>query len=235
MNLISKFYDAATLRLQQKPNHQFLAEILEERPELKGEDFYFPPQGTLSYTIVIGDEVFKKPTSKNNPLGPIFNKDRKNLQNFGHTNLKILPKITYMGKDNDFYAMTKIPGIILKKKLDKLTEKEQEVLAEDIAKAIIAIAEELPMKKGKFARHGDLKPENILIDPKTNRLTGIIDFGRIGYCSQEKLGTLPILYKWHYGDSKMRDMIRNKYKEITSKPFKKTQRQVPPTLRTSSA
>lgn len=216
MKLITKFYYAVTKRLQQEPSYDFVNEILEERPDLKGKNFHFPPQGTLSYTVIIEDEFFKKPTNHHNFLAPIFNKDAKNILKFKDADFDALPKIKYISRDKSFYSTTRTAGVMLKDLLPQLTEKEEERLAEDIAKAIIVIAHNMPTNnRNHHIRHGDIKPENILIDPKSKRFTGLIDYGRMIYRPKDKLGKLGLLFKWHYGDSKLPEMINQKYKELS--------------------
>jgi len=159
--------------------NNFREAILSERPDLQGKTAYFPQQGNASQSVIIGDEIFKRPSS---PLkGLLFEEERNVLEQLEGKGLPV-PKVTYVGKETVFFGMTVMPGVPLEKGFcDRLTPEEQCSLAKEIVNFIIGFASVLPVKNNEFAVHADLKCENILIDPLSKKLCGVIDFGRISY------------------------------------------------------
>jgi hypothetical protein len=179
----------------------FLEAILRERPDLREETAYFPGhmytandnngtatghfQGNCSHVVFIGDEVFKGPTELLLKRGEsFFDEEYKTLKRFEGKNLPV-PRVTYVGKETVFFAMTRLPGVQLPEDfMSRFTSEEVHVLADDLAGFITDTAEAFPQNdSGAFMQHFDLQPKNILINPDTKRLTGIVDFSRVEYSS----------------------------------------------------
>jgi serine/threonine protein kinase len=186
--MMEAFYRAAAKPIGSSGN-DFLAAILRERKDLWGKGAYFPPRGGWAHTVVIGDEVFKGPKRDTlySPDEKIkkFDEEIEYLKSLQETGLPV-PRITCEGKGAVFYGMTRVPGIVLGFNVDgRFNESEMRTLAKDIIGFVINMANAMPRnEKGEFIAHDDLHGENILIDPETKRLSGVIDFGLVKYCSR---------------------------------------------------
>lgn len=153
--------------------------ILAERPDLRGQPIKSHSSGFGALVISIGKEVFKAATSMEtfSKLGAevwILRKMR------GH-GLPV-PRVTYLGKRAPFFGMTRLPGVELRSFGDGMIDKwKRNRLACELADALIKIAKIFPRNDGyTYFSHNDLHGGNVLVDPKTLRLTGIIDFEGLG-------------------------------------------------------
>src|ERR1035437_2321952 len=86
----------------------FLEAILRERPDLRGQQVYFPGQGQKAHTVIIGDEVFKGPKQLHGECRDDFDTECRVLKELEGSGLPI-PRITTVGKDFLFFGMTKTP------------------------------------------------------------------------------------------------------------------------------
>jgi hypothetical protein len=167
---------------------EFLDAILRERPDLRGKPLAFAEHGLKGHTVIIGDEVFKAPKAPTGECRDDFETECRTLATLdGCTFTTAIPRLTTVGRDFLFFGMTRVPGEVLGSDFTlRLSRREQKELAKDIVNFIIEMARALPGKDGKFATHDDLHYTNIFIDPKTKKLTGIIDFGQLAYKSPEE-------------------------------------------------
>ncbi len=170
----------------------FLDAILRERPDLKGKTAYAPQQGAFAYTLVFENEVFKAPRRPwhiRNMKKYVreFDREADVLQALEGKGLPV-PRVTCRGRHAVFYGMTRIKGAPLESLYDKLSQDELQTLAGQVADFVVAMARKLPRSKdGLYAMQGDLKEANILINPKTKKLTGIVDFGLTCYVTKDDL------------------------------------------------
>jgi len=195
----------------------FIDAILWERPDLrkkiaKGKASVEREESANSaYVVFIGDEVFKAPKLKrdmeasasgdeyetvkkvNRNIIIAFEKEVEALQGLKGSS-RLIPKVTYIGKGTLFFAMSRKPGVTYESltAITPLTTEQKRTLARDLIDFIIHMALALPMENGRYAKHSDLHRRNILLDPKTKKLTAVIDFGRIFYFSRDKLGHVGI-------------------------------------------
>lgn len=168
------------------PYELFLKAILQERPELQGEMAYFPGQGRMAYTVIIGDEVFKSPASRFSETPAEAAASLRALEGAGLP----VPRVTCVGKRYPFYAMTRLPGVILDSAVSALAPAQKEALAEDLTDFLFGMARAMRrMAAGRleYGMHNDLHGGNILVDPATGRLTGVIDFGPVYYFPEQEL------------------------------------------------
>lgn len=161
----------------------FLDAVLRERPDLEGKPVHFAEHGLKGHTVIIGDEVFKAPKAPSGEFRDDFETECRTLAALeGYPFTVAIPRLTTVGKDFLFFGMTKVPGEVLGCDFTlRLSKREQRELAKDIVKFIIEMAHALPPKNGKFATHDDLHYTNIFIDPKTKKLSGVIDFGQLAH------------------------------------------------------
>jgi RIO-like serine/threonine protein kinase len=183
--------------------------ILSERADLrdgvaKGAlSVSFAACGKNAHTVFIGDEVFKGPwlnkaatrpqsetqdvKMKSNRLAD-FENEIEALRHLEDSGLCV-PKVTCVGTNALFFGMTRMPCVMLDDIIDAFTPQQERELAQDLADFIIRMARALPMKDGKYAKHGDLHRYNILVSPDTGRMTSIIDFGKILYLPASRLAS----------------------------------------------
>lgn len=170
----------------------FLEAILRERPDLKGKGAYFPEQGANAYTVFIGNEVFKGP--KDSHMLSWFDEEHKFLKKIEGKGL-LVPKVTYVGKEAVFFGMTRMPGVELSMfAFDKdWTLNEQRTLVKEVIDFFVDLAQALPWIDGRlFAVHNDLHEGNILINPKTKKISAVLDFGTISYVDKDFWYCLPL-------------------------------------------
>ena len=182
LNLMKAFYRVSV----QQEDINLVEAILRERPDLAGKEISVPPDGNISYTVFIGDEVFQAPTQSISVERHSFDRGYEMMQSLEGSGLPV-PKVTYVGQETDFYGMTRIPGVVLKDVLDTFTYEDKVQLGKDIAKFIVDLAEALPARDGNFVHHFDLNGGNILVDPETKKLTGVVDFGGVSYAEKSRL------------------------------------------------
>ena len=172
---------------KQAPDQQveFLDAVLRERPDLKGKPVHFGEHGLKGHTVIIGDEVFKAPKAQTGECRDDFETESRTLAALdGNPFTTAIPRLTTVGRNFLFFGMTKVPGEVLGCDFSlRFSKREQRELARDIVNFIIEMSRALPTKDGKFATHDDLHYTNIFIDPKTKKLSGIIDFGQLAYKS----------------------------------------------------
>jgi aminoglycoside phosphotransferase len=192
----------------------FLEAILRERPDLRKKTAYFPKQGLDAHTVIIGSEVFKGPRLG---FASRFDREHEILKAMEGKGLPV-PKVTYVGKETIFFGMAKLPGVVLEG--NRLMRDQQRLLAKDIVDFCMGMACAAPKRNGKFAMHTDLHAGNILINPKTKRLSGVIDFGVIGYFRKD-----PFMYYfshklnmmiWDEYDRRKADMLSYRRKPVSS-------------------
>lgn len=203
---------------------ELLNAVLAERPDLCSVPVSFPPQGMVGCTVRIGDEIFKTPLVKGEGLFSSFNKDIENLQRLQGAGLSVVPRLTCLGKHFPFYGMTRMPGVPLSDSLPNMTGQEKENLAKDVASFIADVAETLPARSGKYARHADLRPDNIFVDPATKKLTAVIDYGVFEYCAKEDLGRFSLRIKAHYAGSGFCKMMTAAYEALSQEDSPKERR-----------
>lgn len=164
--------------------NDFVDTILRERPDLKGEMVYVPSQGAEGYTVFIGNEIFKGPraTRAYNLATNIYFMDQEVdfLKRLEGKDLPV-PRVTYLGKDAAFYGMTRVPGVPLGFDFEeRLNDGQLHALAKDIIDFVIKMAKALPEDPTYgYWMNTDMHAGNIMIDPKTKRLSGVIDFGNV--------------------------------------------------------
>jgi hypothetical protein len=197
--MLREAFARAAARPEGQSGIDFLEAILRERPELRekiesGELVAdYPIYGVKGNVVIIGDEVFKGPKTERYAVD--FDKEPETLKQLKGKGLPV-PEVLWESKDSLIYSMQKMPGVELTTFLDPscatgtLTVQEKTDLGEQIADFIIGMALALPMHKGKYAMHPDLNLQNILIDPKTKKLTAILDFESIEYGDSNDLFSL---------------------------------------------
>lgn len=199
--MLMQAFATAAAKPEGPKSDDLLEKIYAEQPRLRALPAYFPGrgpwsaddgtgkgveghrQGNCSYTIFIGDEVFKGPSHTGAVYS--FSDEFELLQQLGGADLPI-PRVTCVGQDTAFYGMTRLPGVQLSRDfMDTWAPDEINQLAKDMAAFIVGMAEALPEQAGgRKLIHDDLQAKNILIDPETRRLSGIIDFGICDYSRQ---------------------------------------------------
>lgn len=177
-----------------------------ERPALKGLTETFTEAGKTSYTLIIGNEVFKgfrlNKSARQAQSEESFEKEKNKRFAAFMTEIETLralegsklpvPKVTCVGENALFYGMTLEPGVVLGDVFKSFTPQQRSQLARDIAKFIMEMARALPAKDGNYAKHADLHHHNILVDPQTKRLTAVVDFGRILYLPANRLASTAV-------------------------------------------
>ena len=172
--------------------------VLHERPDLRGKTGYPTGQGTEAHTVFIGGEFFKAPQDLiyDEKSGRLiydaetaiaaFDKEIEFLQQLQGKGLPV-PEITCVGKESVFYGMTSVKGVPLGKDFERIySAEEQRLLARDIISFVVDMANALPQKNSAFITHDDLHCNNIFVDPVTRRLSGVIDFGMVKYCTKDE-------------------------------------------------
>jgi serine/threonine protein kinase len=167
----------------------FLEAILRERGDLRekiatGElTPEYPEKGDFAFTVIIGDEVFKGPKSREFVDG--FDKEPEILKQLAGKGLPI-PEVKWESRDSLIFSMTSIPGVALGERFEERTSvDEQRSLAKEIICFVIDMANALQPQEGKFIMHLDLNYNNILIDTETKKLS-VIDFGIVRYRNKDK-------------------------------------------------
>ena len=177
-------FNKAGEKVESENRNGFYDAIILERPELEGKPAYFPEQGYCAYTIIIGDEVFKAPKkiiSERNHEDEIL-REVEVLKGLEGSGLPV-PKLTHVGKNACFFGMERMKGVKIPEDFIETFTKEQLIsLAKDISSftldMILAFSDkEKFTPHDKVMVHFDLNLGNLLIDPDTNRLCGILDFG----------------------------------------------------------
>lgn len=204
----------------------FLQAILEAWPELKSKYASQPEQGKRGRVLMIGDEVFKIPARHREMMHPDegiedFNTERNTLKAMEENGMDGVPRITREKEDILLLGMTRLSGRTLPYGFEKTpNQKQMETFSNDLIDFIVRLAHALPMRNGKFAVHKDLRHANILVDPKTLRLTGVVDFGQMGYATADKWAP-----HWHFQGTKYYDFLVEAFarrkKDLPAPPLKK--------------
>lgn len=155
---------------------QLLETILQERPDLRGQQTYFPEQGVRSRAVIIGDEVFKAARLAGD--AGAFKREIDILSAVQELDTP-LPKLTTVGRDNGFYGMERVKGVSVDAVLPQMTDREQDELGKQIAEFSVRLARGLPVDSACLLAHLDMHPGNVFVDPISKKLTGIIDAGGI--------------------------------------------------------
>ena len=172
--------------------------IVHERPELAGKNPRPIGLGKEAHTVFIGGEFFKGPLDfiYDEKLGKLiydmervvaaFDKEIEHLQQLQGKGLPI-PEVTWVGEECVAYGMTPVPGAPLGDFERMYSRTEQRLLAEDIIGFVVDMGNALPLQEdGAFITHDDLHCNNIFANIATRRLSGVIDFGMVKYCTQEE-------------------------------------------------
>jgi aminoglycoside phosphotransferase (APT) family kinase protein len=139
----------------------FLDAVLEERADLKekvtrGEvKPSFPGLGYSSYTVIIGDEVFK--TSQYDGWPGVDTKDlvlgierERNLLGYLADKKLPVPKLTYIGRSFSFFGMKRLSGRVLTRRdVEDLGTDDKRNLAKQIAAFCADLANAVPEQEAR--------------------------------------------------------------------------------------
>ena len=197
--MVMEVFSRAAKRQGDLDEHGFAEAILRERPDLRGQRPFAPGQGAYGHVIFLGGEVFKGPQSlRSKTYAEVISgidEEIAVLQLLRGRGLPV-PEITCVGRESVFFGMTRLPGQTLGGDFERMySDAEKRLLAQDIIGFVVDMANAAPLRDGAFLSHDDLSCRNILVDPRTRRLSGVIDFGMVRYCTTDmkdhKKGWIP--------------------------------------------
>ena len=138
-------------------DNPLLESILRECPRLRGQAFHYPQAGINARTIIFPTEVFKGPLR--NASMRFFDQEYRVLDHIAGK-VRFVPELTYVGRENIFFGMRKMPGVMLQPDLfSDLSAEQQNDLAKEIAGFIHEFASAFSQQDAKkILRRNPRKP-----------------------------------------------------------------------------
>jgi Ser/Thr protein kinase RdoA (MazF antagonist) len=140
----------------ESPNEEirdFINDVLTERQDLSEKDFYLPADGNTAYTLLTEKEVFK--CAKDWDGNKAIKREYDLMQRLSAQGLPV-PEVTYIGRENPFIGMTRMPGLPLKKIFSQMSAAEKKSFGAELGALKAQLQEKTRIPESPFL------PENAL-------------------------------------------------------------------------